>query len=136
MSILLYLPGLLVILFKNKGLFRTLAYGAAIITIQILLARPFIQEDPVAYAKSAFDLGRVFMYKWTVNWRFFKEQTFLSPQLAMTLLIGHVSTLVAFGLFRWCKPDGGVFGVLSRGVRRPMYPAGLVAVSPDCEFSF
>ncbi|KDR81851.1 hypothetical protein GALMADRAFT_264132 [Galerina marginata CBS 339.88] len=131
MSILLYLPGLLVILVKRNGLFSTLAYMVAIVASQILFAIPFLQEDSRAYTRAAFDFGRVFLYKWTVNWRFFDEETFLNPRLAMVLLVGHVSVLLAFGLSRWCLPDGGVYRVLSRGTRRPFQPAGLAPVTPD-----
>ena len=133
MSILLYLPGLLVILFKRKGLVGTFIRLLSIAALQAFFALPFLQEDPWAYVRLAFDLGRVFLYKWTVNWRFIDEQTFLSPIWARTLMAGHISVLVAFGLFRWCKPDGSVWAVLARGFRRPLLPAGLAPVTPDCE---
>ncbi|EKM83063.1 hypothetical protein AGABI1DRAFT_118456 [Agaricus bisporus var. burnettii JB137-S8] len=131
MSILLYLPGLLVIIFKRRGLVTTLRQLLTIIAIQALLASPFISEDPWSYLKGAFDLGRVFLYKWTVNWRFVDEGTFLNPTFALSLLVGHISVLVAFGLFKWCKLDGGVWKVLDRGLRRPRHPAGLAPTTPD-----
>ncbi|KAF8162883.1 glycosyltransferase family 58 protein [Crassisporium funariophilum] len=131
MSIILYLPGLLVILVKRKGLIPTIIHMVTLVTTQFLFALPFLQEDPWAYARSAFDLGRVFLYKWTVNWRFLEEDNFLSPRFAVSLLIGHVTVLVAFGLFIWCKADGGVYRVLSRAFRRSFLPAGLVSVTPD-----
>ncbi|TFK43013.1 glycosyltransferase family 58 protein [Crucibulum laeve] len=131
MSILLYLPGILLILFKRRGMLATLLQLVTIGTLQILFAVPFLKQEPWSYLRSAFDLGRVFLYKWTVNWRFVDEQTFLSPQFALTLLVGHVSALVAFGLFKWCKPDGSAWVVLKRGLNRPAYPAGLSIISPD-----
>jgi len=131
MSVLLYLPGLLVVLFKRRGAFNTFLHMITILCTQILFAIPFLKEDPRAYLRSAFDLGRVFLYKWTVNWRFLDEDTFLSSHLAISLLVGHIMTLVAFGLFRWCNPDGGVWVVLRRGLRRPLHPAGLSTISPD-----
>ncbi|KXN82615.1 Dol-P-Man:Man(5)GlcNAc(2)-PP-Dol alpha-1,3-mannosyltransferase [Leucoagaricus sp. SymC.cos] len=131
MSILLYLPGLLVIHFKRKGLATTLRYLLTLAAIQALLASQFLMEDPWSYLKGAFDLRRVFLYKWTVNWRFVDEATFLSPTFALSLLVGHLTTLVAFGSFRWCKPDGGVWKVLDRGVRRPLQAAGLAPPTRD-----
>ncbi|KAF8911176.1 dolichyl-P-Man:Man(5)GlcNAc(2)-PP-dolichyl mannosyltransferase [Gymnopilus junonius] len=131
MSVLLYLPGLLVILFKRKGLIPMLGYMFILVVIQVLFAIPFLHEDALAYAQSAFDFGRVFLYKWTVNWRFFDEEIFLSPRLATTLLIGHVTTLIAFGLFKWCSPDGGLYPVLARGLKRPLRPAGLSPITAD-----
>ncbi|KAG5639516.1 hypothetical protein H0H81_000661 [Sphagnurus paluster] len=123
MSILLYLPGLLVILFKRRGLLSTLRHMMTITAVQTLLAGPFLSEDPWAYLASAFDLSRVFLYKWTVNWRMMGENIFLSQQWAKALLAGHIGVLVLFGLFRWCQDDaGGVLGVLRRGLVRPHVP--------------
>lgn len=134
MSVLLYLPGLLVILFKRRGLFSTLIHLVTLSATQVLFAAPFLREDPWGYARSAFDLGRVFLYKWTVNWRLLDEETFLSNRFAMTLLVGHGTVLIAFGLFKWCAPDGGAAKILYRGLRRPFYPPGLVPVTADCEY--
>jgi hypothetical protein len=136
MSIILYLPGLLVILFKSKGILACLRHIATIALTQVLFALPFILQHWRSYFQYAFDLSRVFLYKWTVNWRFIREDLFLSPQWAKGLLIGHMSMLVAFGLFRWCKSGGGVWKVLDRGLRRPMLPAGLAPVTADREVVF
>jgi alpha-1,3-mannosyltransferase len=133
MSILLYLPGLLVILFKRRGLASTLRLMVTVGATQALLAFTFLQEDPWKYLHSSFDLSRVFLYKWTVNWRFVDEKTFLSSHWAKGLLVGHASVLILFGLFRWCKVDGGVWGVLRRGIRQPRLPAGLAPLTADCE---
>ncbi|KIM62064.1 glycosyltransferase family 58 protein [Scleroderma citrinum Foug A] len=131
MSALLYLPGLLVILFKRHGLMATARYMINLVAIQVLLARPFLGANTHSYLKNAFDFSRVFLYKWTVNWRFVDEQTFLSPTWATTLLLGHVTLLVTFGLYKWCQSDGGALAVIRRGLRRPSRPAALSPVSPD-----
>ncbi|KIM80719.1 glycosyltransferase family 58 protein [Piloderma croceum F 1598] len=131
MSIILYLPGLLVVLFKSKGILASLRHITTIALTQVLFALPFILQHWRSYFQYAFDLSRVFLYKWTVNWRFIREDLFLSPQWAKGLLIGHMSVLVTFGLFRWCKSGGGVWKVLDRGLRRPMLPAGLAPVTAD-----
>jgi alpha-1,3-mannosyltransferase len=133
MSILLYLPGLLVVVFLRQGMRATLDKLVILLVTQTMFAIPFLREDPLAYLRSAFDLGRVFLYKWTVNWRLFSEEVFLSKRFAIALLLGHLSVLVAFGLFRWCERDGGVYRVLLRGFRRPMRPASLGLVTADCE---
>ncbi|KIJ69218.1 glycosyltransferase family 58 protein [Hydnomerulius pinastri MD-312] len=131
MSALLYLPGLLVILFKRHGLMASVRHLLVLACTQILLARSFLGENTRSYLQNAFDLSRVFLYKWTVNWRFVDEETFLSPSWAKSLLLGHVTALAVFGLFRWCRSDGGVATILSRGLRRPMLPAALSPVSAD-----
>ena len=133
MSALLYLPGLLVILFKRHGLMGTMRHLLVVAVTQIVLARSFLAEDARAYLQNAFDLSRVFMYKWTVNWRFLDEETFLSRSWARGLLVGHVTVLVVFGLFRWCRSDGGVAAVLSKGFRRPMRSPVLAPLSADCK---
>jgi len=133
MSAILYLPGLLVILFKRHGLFATIRHMLVLACTQTLLARSFLIANAKSYLRNAFDLSRVFLYKWTVNWRLVDERTFLSPAWAKGLLLGHVTVLIAFGLFRWCRGDGGVAKVLQRGLRRPGQPTGLAPVDPDCE---
>jgi alpha-1,3-mannosyltransferase len=133
MSAILYLPGLLVILFKRHGLFATIRHMLVLACTQTLLARSFLIANAKSYLRNAFDLSRVFLYKWTVNWRLVDERTFLSPAWAKGLLLGHVTVLIAFGLFRWCRGDGGVAKVLQRGLQRPGQPAGLAPVDPDCE---
>jgi hypothetical protein len=134
MSVLLYLPGLLVILFKRRGLGATLRYIFTIVSVQMVLASRFLQHNAWAYLRSAFDFGRIFLYKWTVNWRFVDEEVFLSRQWALGLLVGHASTLILFGLFKWCEADGGVTRVLRRGLLRPLSPASPVPVTASGKF--
>lgn len=45
------------------------------------------------------------MFKWTVNWRFVGEETFLLREFSMALLVLHVSLLVIFSM-SWVKPSG------------------------------
>ncbi|KAF8522184.1 mannosyltransferase [Hysterangium stoloniferum] len=130
MSIFLYLPGLLVVLFKRHGLFHTLRHCAVIAVSQGLIALPFISTYPRSYFASAFEFSRIFLYKWTVNWRFIPEDIFLSRPWAFTLLAMHLCTLVAFATMKWCKADGGVLNVLSRGLRHPTVGA-TTSVSAD-----
>ncbi|KIK30975.1 glycosyltransferase family 58 protein [Pisolithus microcarpus 441] len=131
MSALLYLPGLLVVLFKRHGMGGTAGYMAVLASSQILLARPFLGGNTVPYIQNAFNFSRVFLQKWTVNWRFLDEEVFLSPSWAMGLLLGHVTLLTAFGLCRWCRNDGGTLAVIRRGFLRPSQSPALSAVSPD-----
>ena len=136
MSILLYLPGLLVILFKRKGLLRTVVYMVVLIMTQVFFAVPFLMEDARAYAHSAFNFGRVFLYIGTVNWKFVGEDVFSSSRFAITLLVGHVTVLILFGLLKWSEFDGGVYRVLSLGIRRPLHPPAAFKVDADCEHTF
>ncbi|KAI0053995.1 glycosyltransferase family 58 protein [Auriscalpium vulgare] len=131
MSALLYLPGILVVLVKRRGLATTTRLVMTLVAMQALFAKSFLQEYPWSYVKNAFDLSRIFLYKWTVNWRFLEEDTFLTPTFARTLLLGHATVLVAFGLSRWCRNDGGAVAVIERALRRPSYPAGLTPMTAN-----
>ncbi|KAH9005087.1 mannosyltransferase [Lactarius hatsudake] len=131
MSVLLYLPAFLVVLVKGRGLATTVRLCFTIISVQGLLGYPFLLEHPLPYVKGAFDFGRVFLYKWSVNWRFLSEDGFLDPKFATALLVGHASVLVAFGLFRWCRSARGAMAVLNRAIRRPDRPGSLVPVTAD-----
>lgn len=135
MSVILYLPGLLVVLVKRHGVVTTARYIVMLVATQALIAWPFISQYPTEYFHNGFDFSRVFLYKWTVNWRFFPEDRFLSPELSKALLVGHLSTLVAFGALKWCRQDGGVVAVVSRALRRPALPATLGVVTADCRCS-
>lgn len=132
MSALLYLPGILVILFRRRGALFTLASVAGLVLSQVAVGWSFLNANARSYLKLAFEFSRQFLYKWTVNWRFVSEETFLSPMWSKGLLFLHLATLVVFGL-RWCGRDGGVFSVLGRGLRRPTLPPNLVPLSADCE---
>jgi alpha-1,3-mannosyltransferase len=65
MNVLLFAPGLLVVLLARHGPVRTGPYLAACATLQVAVAVPFLRCNPWSYMTRAFDFGRVFMYKWT-----------------------------------------------------------------------
>ncbi|GFZ46746.1 Asparagine-linked glycosylation protein 6 [Saitozyma sp. JCM 24511] len=122
MNILLFLPGLICLLFQYRGLVGTLEGVLTIVAVQVLLPSPFFLsfEDPYltrAYFASAFDFSRQFFYKWTVNWRFLSERFFLSQTLSTSLVATHLGLLVLFGLFKWSPVPGGTVAVLKRGLR-------------------
>lgn len=130
MSILLYLPGLLVFLFKRHGLLHTLRHASIVVSFQVLIALPFLRKHPWSYLSSAFEFSRVFLYKWTVNWRVLSEDVFLSRSWALTLLAGQLFTLIAVAV-KWCRNDGGVVRVLNRGLRKPTVGPSVRGVSAD-----
>ncbi|TFY65484.1 hypothetical protein EVJ58_g1958 [Rhodofomes roseus] len=120
MSALLYLPGLLVVLFKKNGLVGTLLHLVLLLSTQVVVGLPFLLQHPGSYLKYSYEFSRAFLYKWTVNWRFISEETFLNQWWARGLLAGHVATLATFGLCQWCRREGGVWAVISSGLRNPM----------------
>ncbi|KAF9183628.1 hypothetical protein BGZ51_003895 [Haplosporangium sp. Z 767] len=91
--------------------------GLYLITlVMVLLSLPFTLHHPESYLQKAFEFSRVFQYKWTVNWKFLDEKTFLSQDLALSLLAGHLVVLFAFVILRWCRSEGGIFQVIRRGL--------------------
>ncbi|KAF7720313.1 Dolichyl-P-Man:Man(5)GlcNAc(2)-PP-dolichol alpha-1,3-mannosyltransferase [Penicillium ucsense] len=105
MTLVLLVPGIAVVTLLNLGRGRSIALGVMAILIQVLIAIPFIRENPLGYLSKAFELSRQFMFKWTVNWRFVGEETFLSKEFSLGLLVLHVS-LLALASAVWVKPSG------------------------------
>lgn len=96
MNILLFSPALLIAYLSNLGLLRTIVHLIICGGVQLLLGLPFLLENPYAYIRGAFDFGRVFEHKWTVNWRFISEAVFVNPNFHVSLLILHLATIVYF----------------------------------------
>ncbi|KAI5455369.1 dolichyl-P-Man:Man(5)GlcNAc(2)-PP-dolichol alpha-1,3-mannosyltransferase [Naganishia albida] len=134
MNILLFLPGLLVLLFQYKGPVGTILALSIILSIQLLLPAPFFlasRASAAQYFSSAFDLGREFTFKWSVNWRWLGEPRFASDELKWGLLGSHLLALLVFAGFKWSAPvPGGTLTVLDRGLssiqglRRAPLPQG------------
>ncbi|KHJ87369.1 ALG3 protein [Oesophagostomum dentatum] len=115
MNVLLFAPALLFILLLNVGVWRTIVNLAICAVVQVYVGLPFLMYDPVSYIRRSFDLGRVFLFKWTVNWRFLPEEVFLSPRLHIALLSCHLVVLVVFGYHMWFRDAVRlVFGQLNR----------------------
>lgn len=96
MNILLFAPALLLGYLTTLGLKETLKQLAICAGLQIILALPFLLTNPINYILNAFNLGRVFLYEWTVNWRFLPEDIFLSKKFHITLLLLHLLLLGVF----------------------------------------
>lgn len=101
MNILLFAPALLYLLLVSQGLKGTVKNLTICAIPQIVLAVPFLLENPWGYIKMSFNLGRQFFYKWTVNWRVLPEEIFLNRYFQTSLLIGHILVLLAFVVIKW-----------------------------------
>lgn len=104
MSLLLALPSIGLMLFLVKGVQGALKQVWLMTQLQIVIALPFLPTNAIGYLNKAFEFSRVFLFKWTVNWRFLGEEKFLSKEFSITLLVGHISALVLFATTRWIKP--------------------------------
>jgi alpha-1,3-mannosyltransferase len=110
MTLLLAAPGLAFVLVQGAGLQNALVSGAGVVFLQTLLGLPFLTVAPWEYVRSAFDFGRVFLFKWTVNWRFMGEELFLSKAFATSLLVVHVASLAVFATTTWIAPTSHEIG--------------------------
>ncbi|XP_002971595.2 dol-P-Man:Man(5)GlcNAc(2)-PP-Dol alpha-1,3-mannosyltransferase [Selaginella moellendorffii] len=108
MSVLLYAPSLLLLLCKALslgGVFVALMVAAL---IQVFLGLPFLTTYPAAYISRAFNLGRVFIHFWSVNFKFVPERFFVSKIFALLLMVLHVGLLFLFSQRKWCKHEKGM----------------------------
>lgn len=78
-----------------------IAHHSSVFLPQLLLGMPFLLENPVGYTSRAFDLGRQFLFRWTVNWRFLPEWLFLNRYFHLLLLVAQLFTLLLFALRHW-----------------------------------
>ncbi|KDR15511.1 hypothetical protein L798_10577, partial [Zootermopsis nevadensis] len=96
MNILLFAPAILLTYLTCLGLKGTLIQLTICASVQVLLGIPFILTNPMAYIHGAFNLGRVFLYEWTVNWRFLSEDIFTNSYFHIGLLALHMTLLLFF----------------------------------------
>ncbi|KAF1831013.1 ALG3-domain-containing protein [Decorospora gaudefroyi] len=104
MSLLLPLPAMGMVMVMKLGGREALTQAMIIVQVSILYGYPFRKRAP-SYFSRAFELSRAFLYKWTVNWRFVPESTFLSRPFALGLLALHIGLLVWYARTRWIKPS-------------------------------
>jgi len=95
MNVLLFAPALLLLFMRNTGTVGTILNLSICAGIQLLVGAPFLATYPWSYLRKAFELSRVFFYKWTVNLRFLPESVFVSKPVALLLLFLHLAVLIA-----------------------------------------
>jgi len=107
---LLALPAIGLIAIQGLGLTEAIYVGMYCIMVQLISAITFVEAGNTHYFQRAFDFGRQFEFKWTVNWRFLGEETFLDRNFQISLLVVHVSLLLAFIQYRWVRPSSTGIG--------------------------
>ena len=96
MNMLLWAPGLLLVFLLGTGLWGTVKCLSICAAVQLILGYPFLTTYPVEYIARSFNLGRVFMYKWTVNFKFLPEEIFVSKSLSAALLLLTILVYIIF----------------------------------------
>ncbi|KAK4732246.1 hypothetical protein R3W88_025234 [Solanum pinnatisectum] len=112
MNVLLYAPPLLLLMVKAMDIVGVISALAGAALVQILIGLPFILSHPASYLSNAFNLGRVFIHFWSVNFKFVPEDIFVSKAFALSLLVAHLSLLLVFAHYRWCRHEGGLLAVV------------------------
>jgi len=111
MNVLLFSPGLGLVLLNKVGWRRLILLVSLCAGLQLVLGAPFLLDNPRGYVLRSFELSRQFLYQWTVNWRCIPEWLFLDRNFQLLLLVSHVSLLLIFAHFRWTisskLPGGG-----------------------------
>ncbi|KAK0395726.1 hypothetical protein QR680_001400 [Steinernema hermaphroditum] len=125
MNILLFAPALFFILLFSNGIFLTAFYLSVCAAVQVVIAAPFLIHDPLSYVMRSFELGRVFMYKWTVNWRILPESVFLDKRIHLVLLLLHVVVLLVFAFKMWFRSQGGLLLLLRNFAYGPRTRIGI-----------
>ena len=101
MNVLLFLPGVYLIVSRSEGIFKGTLYMIQIILMQVVIGLPFIQENPYSYFNKAFEFKREFLFKWSVNWNYLGEEVATNHLFAFLLLGLHLSFLIYFLFTKW-----------------------------------
>lgn len=96
MNMFLFAPGLFLCLLLGTNVYETIRCISICAIVQLLLGAPFLLTHPISYITKAFEFGRVFTYKWTVNYKFLPEEIFVSKKLSIGLLL---LTILAYVIF-------------------------------------
>lgn len=112
MNVLLFAPPLFLLMFKAlsvKGILSALLSAAL---VQVVLGLPFLLSYPMPYISRAFNLGRVFIHFWSVNFKFVPEEIFISKEFSSALLVIYLTVILIFAHHKWCKYEGGLLILL------------------------
>lgn len=112
MNVLLFAPPLLVLLLQRFGPVRTLPKLSICALTQIVLGWPFLSTFPLSYLGRAFNVGKAFEFKWSVNMQFLSETTFLGAPLAISLLATFVVVDLLAAHFLWSERPAGLSSLL------------------------
>ena len=101
MNVLLFIPGIYLILSRSEGIFKGTLYLILIVAMQVLIGFPFIIYYPESYLNKAFEFKREFLFKWSVNWNYLGESIATNKSFAILLLLLHLGFLLYFLFFKW-----------------------------------
>ncbi|RNE99418.1 putative dolichyl-P-Man:GDP-Man5GlcNAc2-PP-dolichyl alpha-1,3-mannosyltransferase [Trypanosoma rangeli] len=103
MNIFLFAPGLLLILCRSLPWHGVISCLTVCAMWQVGVALPFLLWEPQGYIQKAFELGRVFTHRWTVNFKCVPEEVFVSKEFGQVLLLLTVLSWLLLWRRRWSK---------------------------------
>ena len=101
MNVLLFAPGVVVVALKEATAGEVGRGVGAGVLLQLVLGAPFLLSHPTSYVTRAFEVTRVFIFKWSVNWQFLPHPWFVSSRFALLLMFLHLRLLWSFAQLRW-----------------------------------
>ena len=101
MNVLMFAPAIFLAYIATGGVKRAATQVSICAFVQLVIGYPFLTTYPIEYIKGSFDIGRVFLFEWTVNWRFLPEEIFVHKGFHITLLMMHVIVLALFARKWW-----------------------------------
>ena len=122
LSLALAGPAIAVVLFEVLEPSRAMNSLMLMLQMQIVVGFQFWSVNARAYFGRAFELGRRFLFKWTVNWRFLGKQRFLSREFAIGLLVANAAILGIFLQTRWLRPSGLSPLGMAKTIFKPLPP--------------
>jgi alpha-1,3-mannosyltransferase len=102
MNVLLFAPGFAFIFYQQAGLAISFGNALVLAITQVILALPFLKNNPRGYVGMAFEFSREFLYRWTVNWRMIPEFVFIDKWFHVVLLTMHLFVL-SLMIRRWSR---------------------------------
>lgn len=136
MNVLLFAPALFFVLLSTRGFLQTVLLGLFCAAVQIVLGLPFLLANPVSYIMGAFNLGRIFLYEWTVNWRFLPEDVFVDRRFHLVLLGLHAAVILCFlpkwirylKLTEWATTKGKVLVLFPDQILLPLFSCNFIGM--------
>lgn len=101
MNILLFAPGLLYVMLRSLPLYRVVFFLGVCAASQLIAGYPFLMHNWPNYVARAFELGRIFTQRWSVNFQFLPEEVFADPVLGHALLAATAASWVLLWALRW-----------------------------------
>jgi alpha-1,3-mannosyltransferase len=93
MNVLLFLPAYMMLVYYRGGWRQFVRQGLIGAAVQLAFGLPFLVAAPLDYLSTAFDFGRQFTQRWSINWKHLPSEVFDSKWFGLLLLVGHLAML-------------------------------------------